>query len=274
MLKKETLTKIASLLKVKEDDLTKAITDAAEVDITIDEKIATYSEEELNTLKSNEYKKGKTAGVEMEIKDAKEKHGLDFTGKTIEGLLEAKAKKVIADAKIEPNTKVTELEGKVSTLQNTVKEYETKLTEKDAEVTGVKINGELYKHIPAPGEKGPVLGADEIISLMKANGYEFKYENGNTVPYKAGKVLTDKLSEPLKPKDVIDGFLKEKKLIAETKVIDGRGGGDKGGGNGGYGKLSELKAKFKADGKSELGEEFNQAVRDAVKADATFDLQS
>lgn len=272
-LKKEALQKIATLAKVNVADLETAIKDEKEVDITIPEKLTTFTDDEVTTLKTNEYKSGKEAGVEMAVKDAKGKLGLDFNGKTIDGLVEAATKKALDDAKIAPDAKVTELEGKVSTLQNTVKEYETKLAEKETEVSGIKLNGELHKHIPQPGENGPVLGADSVILLMKADGYEFKQENGAVTGYKGGKQLQDKLSNPLPVNEIIGAFMKEKKLIGEDPALGGRGGGDKNP-TGKAGKLSELKKQFTDQGKSLLGSEFSQAVAQAAKDNSEFDMKA
>lgn len=272
-LKKETLQKIAALTKVKVEDLETAINDEKEVDLTIQDKLNVFTEEEVTTLKKNEYNSGKTAGVEIAVKDTREKLGLKFEGKTIDGLVEAATKKALDDAKIAPDEKVKELEGKVTNLQGTVKEYETKLAEKESEVSGIRLNSELYKHIPQPGESGPALGADEVIQLMKANGYEFKQENGAVITYKGGKPVTDKLSNNQPINEVVTGFLKEKKLITEEGTPGGRGGGDKTPA-GKAGKLSELKKQFTDQGKSLLGDEFRQSVAQAQKDNAEFDMNA
>lgn len=272
-LKKETLQKIATLTKTKIEDLEKAIKDEKEVDFVIPDKLTVLDDAEVQTLKTNEYNSGKVAGVEMSVKETKDKMGLNFSGKTIEGLVEAATKKALDDAKVTPDEKVKELEGKITTLQGTVKEYETKMAEKDSEVTTIKTNSELYKHIPAPGENGPALGADDVIQLMKANGYEFKNENGAITAYKGGKQLQDKLSNALPVKDVVSGFMKEKKLIIEDGTPGGRGGGDKKAAVKAT-KYSELEKQFKADGKSLLGEEFSKAVQQAVKDNKEFDMNA
>jgi hypothetical protein len=272
-LKKETLQKIAALAKVKVEDLETAIKDEKEVDVAIPDKLSTFTDDEVQTLKSNEYKSGKEAGVEMAVKESKEKLGLSFTGKTIDGLIDAATKKALEDAKIAPDAKVQELEGKITTLQTTVKDYETKLAEKDNEVSGIRINSELYKHIPAPGDNGPAISQDDVIGLMKSNGYEFKIENGATVAYKGGKKVTDKLSNDMPLNEVVTGFLKEKKIIADDFVPGGRGGGDDKR-TGKATKLSELKKEAEAKGLNLMGEEFNKLVEQAVKDNKEFDLAS
>jgi hypothetical protein len=270
---KQTLQKLAIVAKVKLEDLEAAQTAKEDTAVAIPEKLSSYTDDEVQTLKTNEYNSGKVAGVEMAVKDTKEKMGLNFSGKTIDGLLEAATKKALDEAKIQPDKQVQELQEKVTNLQNTVKGYETKMAEKDVEVSGMRINGELYKHIPAPGDNGPALSQDNIIQLMKGDGYEFKQDNGIVAAYKSGKQLQDKLSNPLPVKDVITEFLKEKKLVTEEGTPGGRGGDDKKPPVKAT-KLSELKKNFTDQGKSLLGEEFSQAVTQAVKDNKDFDLKS
>jgi hypothetical protein len=269
-LKKDAIDKIAGLLKIKSADLETAIKAETEVDVAIDDKLQVFTEPEVTTLKNNEYARGKEAGVEMEIKTAKEKLGLEFTGKTIDGLLTAHKTKVIADAKIAPDQKVQELETKVTTLTNTVQEYETKLAAKDGEVSTIKINSELFKYIPAPGENGPALGQDEIVQLMRGNGFEFKDDAGVVKTYKGGVLVADKLGNALPAKDVVTGFLTEKKLYVPEATPGGRGGKDAAPAGGKALTMSELKAQATAKGISLQGEEFGKLYADAAK-DKDFD---
>lgn len=269
MLKTETITKIAGLLKIKPEDLTTALTDEKEVDLVIDEKLSHLSEDEITTLKNNEYKAGKKAGEEMAVKEAKEKLGLDFAGKTVDGLLDAHSKKVLADAKIEPEKKVAELQEKLATVQTSYKELETKMAEKDTEVSAVKQNAELHKNVPA----GTTLAQDKIIALMKIDGYDFKTVDGNLIALKDGKEVQDKLSNAVSLKDVIGGYVTENKLLADGKLKpEGRDKKDEII-TGTFTKLSEIKEKFTAEGKSMLGTEFSKAVSDAAKVDG-FDMNS
>ena len=269
MLKAETIKQLESLLNIS--NLSDAISSTEEVEITVPTGIL-YTEEEISTLKNNEYKSGKEKGVEMAVKEVKEKQGLDFQGKTVDGLLDAFKKKVLDDAKIEPAEKVKELEGKLTTLQKTVGEYEQQLSAKDSEVASVKINTELYKYIPQFGENAPALDQDDIIEMMRRKGLEFKLEGGKVVAYKDGQKQTEKLSNDLPVKDVVTGFLKERKLIVEEQTPGGRGGSDKKPATM-PGSISELKESFQKQGKSLLGNEFAQAVEQAKKADPEFRME-
>jgi hypothetical protein len=265
MLKQDTINKLAALAKVKPEDLTAAIKAEAETDVTIDEKLTVFSEDEVQALKSNSYKDGKKAGVEMEVDDIKKELGLEFTGKTVKGLIEAHKTHVIKEAKIEPGERVKELETKLSTIQETVKTYEKQLTEKSLEVESTKVKTDLYRYIPQPSEEGPALDQDDIINLMKNKGYEFKLEEGKTVAYKGGAKVIDNVGNNIAPKDVVQGFLKESKLVAsETPIVGGRGGGDKKP-PAKAGSVGELKKQFEVQGKSTLGQEFSSAFAEAAK---------
>ena len=269
-LKKEALAAIAKLTKLKVEDLESAIKDEKEVDLAIDEKLTVFTDDEVTTLKNNEYKNGKEKGVEMAVKETKEKLGLEFQGKTIDGLVTAAQTKAVEDAKVSPDKKVTELTEKLKTVQETAADLQKKLAEKESEVAGVKLNGELYKNVPA----GTSLEPDEVIGIMKLKGYDFKIEDGKLVAVKDGKVLQDKVANALPVKQVIEEFVTEKKLIADG----GSGGqGDPGGRGGGSGKppvkfgtLSEIKKHFTDNGKSLLGTEFSEAVQKAVTENKDF----
>lgn len=277
-LKKEALSRIASILKIKEADLEAAIKDEKEVDVAIDEKIQTYTEDELSTLKNNEYTKGKTAGVEIAVKEAKEELKLDFTGKTIKGLIDASNKKALEDAKIEPEKKVQEIQEKLATVQKNYQDLEQKVAEKEQEVRKVKRATILEKSVPALGEDGPVLDPSDIIGMMESKGYEFVEDaSGNIVPKKDGKALEDKLGNALPVKDVITGFMKERKYISDGD--DGKGGRGGSGGGGGkapaaFSKLSELKKHFEESGKSLLGEEFLNTAKKLKETNVDFDMNA
>lgn len=273
MLKEETLQRIASLTKVKVEDLKAAIISTDEVDFPINEKVSSLTEDEIQQLKNNEYNSGKKAGVEIAVKDVKEKLNLDFQGKTIDGLLDAHGKKVLADAKIEPEKKVVELNEKITNLQKTVQEKEAAATELEQKLSRSSLNSELYKAVPVI--EG--LEQDDVIALMERKGYEFKMDSGKVVVHKDGSPVIDNLSNNRAPKDVINEFLTEKKL---NVTGSGEGGGPAGrGGKDGapitkFTKLSELKKHFQDQNKSVLGDEFQQAFEKAKAEFKEFDLQA
>ena len=274
MLTQEVINRLAALAKIKAEDLKAAIDATEEKAVDIDASVVAFNETELSTLKANEYNRGKVTGPEMLIKEAKEKLGLDFTGKTIDNLLDAYSKKVLADAKIEPEKKVKDLEEKLSTAQATANDFKTKLEQKEQEVSKIKDMTEIAKFIPAFGDNAPALGHDEVITLMQANGYNYQRNDaGKLVFMKDGKELTDNLGNAVDPSVAITGFLKEKKLIVDAPAPGGRGAGN----NtppAAFTKLSEIKKHFTDQGKSLMGQEFMAEVEKARAANADFKLDA
>lgn len=275
MKQKELIEKVASLLKLKTDDLSAAFKAEPDADVTvvIDEKLSVFTEDEVTIMKGNSYKEGKKAGVEMEVDEIKKEQGLEFTGKSLKSLTEAIAKKTLADAKIEPEKKVVELEAKLKTAQTTAQELQQKLQEKEGEVTTIKTQSIIAKDLP----ENLALPAHKVLLLMKEDGYSYVNENGKIIWSKDGTPMTDKLGNNLSTKDVAFQYATENKLITEEGsggAGGGRGGKDKpAGGNGVFTKLSELKEKFTAEGKSLLGTEFSQAVQEAAKVEG-FDMNA
>lgn len=269
MLKKEQIKQIATLLKIDETKLADALKSTDEVDIELTAGLQTVTEEDLTRIKTAEYSNGKTKGIEIAIKETKEKLNLDFQGKTLDGLIEAANKKALADAKIEPDKKVKEMEADMTNLRSQITTLQGQITEKDGAVNKAKIDRELFKHIPSFGEKA--LTQDEFIQLMRFNGYDFKFEGNDLVAVKGDEVVKDNLAKPLAVKDVINGFAKEKKLITEEEIVTGRGGSD-GKGTVKFTKLSEVKAYYEKQGKSTMGEEFNNEVMKLRADNKEFDL--
>lgn len=276
---KEDIATLAGIAKISVEDFTKAATDAAEVKLPIPEKITSFTEVELNTFQKNKYESGKNDGVEKLVKDAAKEQGLEFTGKTIDGLIKAAQTKALEDAGKAPDQRVTELTKQIETLKGTVTGYEKDIAAKASENAGLRDNYELFRHIPPPIDGGVQYSQDEVITIMKMRGYEFKRDStGKMQPYKDGEVMADKLGNALPVGDVVKGFMKEARYISdeEDKTPGGRGGKDKPGGTGGTPRtLSELKAKYEAAGKSMNGEEFGKEYEALVNApNSTFDTNA
>ena len=72
-LTEKAIQRLAALSKVKVEDLKAAIDATEEKEVDIAEDLHTFSDTELTTLKGNEYKSGKEKGVEMLVKETKEK---------------------------------------------------------------------------------------------------------------------------------------------------------------------------------------------------------
>lgn len=262
----KTLTEIANLLKLKPDDLITANKSKDDTEVSIDDKLIVLTDAEKITLEKNKYDEGKKAGPEMEVDNIKKELGLDFQGKTVKGLVEAAKKKALEDAKIPEAEKVKELQTKLETVQKTASDLEGKLKEKDAEVSSVKTQGLIVKDLPT----NTTLPGDKVLLLMKADGYDYKNEDGKIVWYKDGKALIDKLGNTLATKDVATEYVTTNKLAKEEEQTPGGRGGKDQKPAGGFTKLSEVKKHFEDNGKSTLGSEFAEAVENAAKDNKEF----
>lgn len=139
--------------------------------------------------KKEDYERGKQVGSEMMIKEAREKHGLSFEGKTIDNFADALKKKVLEESKIEPTKKITELETDKEKLQNIVKDLENKhnafLQIYETEKKQGKIDRELLNKLP---KEGLTISNDDLLLLIK-NKIEFDIDNGQVIIKKDGNIL-------------------------------------------------------------------------------------
>ena len=233
MLKDDFKKFLTDTLGVDVEALTKAIASEDEVEVSFKSDVTIMDDAALTSLKDDMkkagYNEGKTAGVEIAIKNAREKYGLEFEGKTIDNFAESLKTKALNDAKIEPNKKIQDLTDSLSNLQ---KQYTTDIESKESEITrlqsemkGSKIKATIQGLMPQ-GIKA--VKPNQFATLIGME-YEFDYdENGNLVAKKNGTILKDKLEKPLPVADILGDFARNNGWVDK----DGRGDGDAGGGTG------------------------------------------
>lgn len=276
MLKKEQITNIAKLLRLDEASLVAAMTSTDEVEVSIPE-VSVFTAEEITkrdeSVKSAGYKEGKGAAVEMLVKEYREKLDLKFEGKDPEKLVEAIREKTLADAKVEPNKKIEELNGVIAKLQDNVKTFEAEKQTLVSQINASKTDSKLLSLFPA--NRNPLLKDEEYLNMIK-NEYTFAEEDGKTVVKKSGEIVRDsKTQTPLEPKDVITGYFTERKWTDEgVEGRQGRGGAGDTGKPGIHLKLSQLASDWEKSGKSTQGVEFQSAVEAARQANPNFDMNS
>jgi len=262
---------IAKTLRIPENDFEAALKDDKEVTLTIPENLTVLDETELKRVKDAEYDNGKTKGVEMAVKDVKEKLNLDTQGKTIEGLITAATKKALDDAKIEPDKKVTALEKDAETLRTQITTLTTQLQAKDKETSVAMVDREIFKALPSLGDNAA--DVDTVVSIMRTKGIDFKIDNGQLVAVKGDDVIKDNVAKVIPVKDVITTFAKENKLMFEAPGGGGRGGGDPKH-KVVFTKLSELQKHYESQGKSANGQEFQAEAQKIKKENPEFDLNA
>jgi len=239
MLKQEVQKFLTDTLGMDLEALKKAVASDEEVEIAYKSGILmddTALSALKETVKKEGYNEGKVAGVEIEAKRIKEKFGIEIEGKNFEHILSQHEKQILANAKIEPAKKVTELE---TSLQNLQKQYQTDIELKQKEIAdlsgtvgSLKINNELSKYIP---EKLTGVNKNQFMALAKME-YQFGFENDGLIAKKGETVIKDKLEKPLPVSDVLTDFAVKNGWMS----VEGRGGGDDVGG----GEIKTLKDAF------------------------------
>jgi len=230
MYKVDSLKKIAEVLKL---DVDKFIADFKSENEVALEVPALYTEEQNKLFGDNRFNEGKKAASEILVKDLKQKHGIEFDGKTVEGFLDKFSEKVIADAKIAPDEKNKKLLEDNKALQLKIQEAENKVQAKEKEFTerlfGIETKSQILSFIP---EK-TIIPRDDLAVLFM-NSYRVAKEDDRVIVYKGSEAMKDNVLNPVPLKDVVSQF--------SEKYIDknGMGGGDAGGGTGGkFTKMSQ-----------------------------------
>jgi hypothetical protein len=272
-LKKEAIEKIAKLTKIKTADLEAALKDEKEVDVTIPEDITTFTNDELESRDQAQKKLGEKDGREIGIKEVKKAAGLPEEAPSKDPVKVAQAiiDKATTDAKVKPDEKVTQLTEQVNLLQKQLGEKDNEVTQHKTAAQQEALNRKILTAFPK--ERASHLNEDEYLTLLKGQ-YQFKEVDGAIIVEKDGKPLRDpKTTNPLPLTDAVKSIFTERKWVEEGGA--GGAGGRGGAGSSGSGKptkLSDLKAKFTAEGKNLNGEEFSKAVMAAVKEDKDFDM--
>lgn len=278
MIKKDTLLKMAAILKMDATEFEAALNDAAEKDITLPE-VTAFTATELSTrdsaIKKTERTEATTAALEMFIKDQKKTLGIEFDGKDPAKFLEAFQAKVLADAKIVPDEIVKKKEAEIGQLKANIQTLQKEKEEAIGQVGKIKTETTLMGSIPT-NLNG--VEPQEVLASMRLKGYDFVEEDGMMVAKKDGVTIADKLLKPLNLKDVITTYATERKWIGEedpAKAGRGAGSSKKAGAfNGKPSKLSEVEEAWKAEGKNTSTADFQRHLEGLMAENKDFDINS
>ena len=260
----ENINELAKFVKGGADVLQKAIDSEEKTSLEFIEG-GFVSDEELTTLKESIAKDAKkvyeSAGYDYAMKDIKKDFGIELEGKDRKVILDAIQKKIIADAKIDPDKKVADLSLSLSNLQT---QYETDLGLKDTEIGSLKgnlrdyqINTDLTNFIP-DGLNG--IDVKDFMTVAKTTA-NFEYDNDILVVKKGDTILKDKMEKPISPKDYLTELATNKKWLQS----EGRGGGDEGGKEGTFKNINEVYKHMEENHINPLSTEGKKLVDDFNK---------
>lgn len=273
--KKQTIQQICSLLKIKEDDFNKALTDAAEIDVVIDPELQVLTKPDLEARDRNKYNDGKTAGTEMLIKEIKKKHEITIDGNDPDAVVIAIGAKAVKDAGVNPDARIADKDRLIEQWKVKNAETEKALAKSNAQANEYASNAELISVFPANRSK--TLNDSEYVSLIK-NNYRVEQKEGKkiVIDIATGDEMRDKTNlEPMPLKAVIENHFTTRKWIEEAAGAGAPAGGGGGStkhelGGKGFTKMSELRTHAEANQISLTGEKFNAMVKEAVKENKDF----
>jgi hypothetical protein len=276
MLKKDTLVKMASLLKIDAATFEAAYTDAAEVEIAIPDALHILTADELSArdvaTKKTGYSEGSTASIEMFIKDQKKTLGLEFEGKDPNKLIEALSAKVLADAKLEPSAALKEKDSMIAGLRANLATIEAEKATLASTASKIRLDSTILRAIP---QNLNGIEPEEVLAAMRLKGFNFEEKDGVVVASKDGVTVADIALKPLPVSDVISGYAKERKWIAENDTDKkGRGAGSSTPRGTTPAKLSEAQKVWENDGKNAGTSDFMRWVDGLAKDNKEFDYNS
>lgn len=250
-------------IEIDDNTLKEALEKQTQVELPKPQSLIIRTNEEEEAYKNNLRNEAKQTGVEITIKEYREKLGLSFDGKNMDAFTEAYKKKILDDAKIEPDAKVKTLESDIEKLRTNIQTIQSEKEKVESQFqtfkTGMQIQSELGAIIPA----NTVIPKDDMLTIIK-NKYDFKIENGKTVVVQNGEVLKNPTTlEPLAPKDAIDRFFMDNPTYINKS--GGAGGGDSGSG-GGKISLDKFIEEMKNKGIAPNSEAFNNEMNERIKA--------
>jgi hypothetical protein len=269
MIGKNTIKTLAEKLKLKVEDIEAAIKDEKEVELNLPE-ITVFMADELKTrdenLKRTNYESGKQAGVEILVKDLKEKTGVTIEGKDPYKFVEALKTKTLEDAKIEPNAKIQEQENIITKLKNNLQTLENENKELSSQIKENTLKGQLFSGV----SKDSILPLEDVYTLMKTKGYSFDEDKGKITVKRFGEMIRDeKTQDPRNGTDVLSEFLDENNLTGQVD-IEGRGKSSTKTPTKTIKTISELKKKYQSEGKSLNGSEFMAEAQKLAKDNPDF----
>jgi len=176
-------------------------------------------DERIANIKAN----ASTMAKEVAIKKIKTTFGLEFDGKTEEGLIDALKKRddvIKSDVIKDPEQRFTTLKADFDKLQGNLiakeTEFETFKTNIEKQSTLNEIKNDFTKHIP----DNVLVSKSTIFTEAKEKGFSFEREEGKTVIKQNGEVLkNEKTLSPIG----IDSWVKEF-VTPYLKTVDGGSG--------------------------------------------------
>jgi hypothetical protein len=253
-------------------DLTEEMLEKDEITLSSDGLIIRTTEDD-EKFQNNIKTEAKKAGVEIAVKEARTKLGLEFEGKNIDKLIEAVQSKTLADAKIEPEEKLKNALKDIESLKaiNTTLQTEKESDKKSFESfkNDLTIKSVLQKSLP----ENLAVPSDDMVLILKNKMTFETLENGSVVVKDSnGEIIKNQNTLDPKPvNEVLSSFFDENKSY--LKGTEGGAGGKDSGSGGNKMTVEKFIESQKEKGININSETFNENLNKAV-ADGLVDTEA
>lgn len=222
-------------------------------------------DERFNSWKDNYKAENFIMGRETMIKEARNELNLDFEGKKLENLLGAYKSKVMAEAKIEPEKRVTELESDINKLRDQLNEKEQKYNGLSEELVNTKfqytLQDKLTNTLSSIGTE-TVIPQKDIMSLYKAN--RKIHQGENQMAYIVDPITNEPLKDELRSPVKIEDDFKTFAMNYIKKPEGGRGISNEPESK--KGSLEAFDKRMQSEGISVSSMEYNKKMQEAISS--------
>lgn len=261
-------------IEVKDDDLSKALTDKVETfELKADLIVRTADED--NLYKENVKKESTTIGMEIGRKNLFKALGIEAEGvhksdetsiEALKGWSNGLVNKALTDAKVEPNKKLEEKEKDILTLQNTIKEEQRKREEIENGFKTYKKNETIKTTLSSVIPDNVILPKEDIMTLLSTKIKVDVDETGRVYGIGAdGQPIKNTTTlEPLPIKDIIGNFFSENPQY--LKGVSGGAGGTDSKDADGIQTVEKFIEEMQGLGHAPNSEQFNKIMNERIKA--------
>lgn len=277
-IKKETIQKIAALLKIEKAKVDEALASDQEMDLEIPQGLTVFSGADLESRDNGIKKQGIEAGKEIAIKDLKSAAGLEYDGKDPAKFLEQITAKVKTDSNITVDQQIKDKDKVIDGLRKNLGERDSKISELTTAAESARMDSELLGMFPA--NRSNILSDPEYLSLIRNNYEIIQHDGVRAVRNKqtGEPVLTTDTLKPISPADVIKSHFETKKWVAEAdngggSTPKGRGAGDGRHNNtGGITNMAQFQAHLKEQNIHPSSERASAMLNDIASKNPNFDM--
>lgn len=149
-----------------------------------------------------------TAAVEIAVKKVRTDMGLSFEGKTMDKLLDAYKTKVVADANLNPDKRVTELEKDLNTMKTNFETSQKKLTEVEGTFKQKENLRTIRDAVIAEIPVDTIIPKEDVLNIFFSKNQMELSDKGGVVFKKGDEVLKNQTTlNPLTVKEVMTEFI-------------------------------------------------------------------